>query len=91
MGMPTDEELHEALAEAGRMRERGKDPYHVGKALLNCHYRMRQLERVMEAAELFFRSGMAIQEDQQLRKALDQARQAIERTAAVEDDTFGLG
>lgn len=91
MGMPTEAELEEALAEAARMREKGEDPHHVAKALLNCHYLVQQLERVMEAAELFFRSGMAVHEHQELRKALDRARHAVGRTAGKEDENFGLG
>lgn len=90
MGMPSDDEMKEALAEAGRMRESGDDPHFVAKALLNLNYRVKGLERVMEAAELFLRSGMAVAEHQRLRKALEEARNAAERSAAVERGRFGL-
>jgi hypothetical protein len=90
MGMPTEQELKEALAEAGRMREQGDDPHHVAKALLNLHYRVKSLERVLEATELYFRSGQAVTEHQKLKKALADARAAIERSAAIEQEHFGL-
>ncbi len=90
MGMPTLEELNEALTEAARMREQGDDPHHVGKALLNLHYRTRLLEDVLHAAERFLHSGMAAQEHQQLQRAIERVRSAVDRTAAVERDQFGL-
>lgn len=90
MGMPTTEEMKEALAEAGRMREQGDDPHHVAKALLNLNYRVKILERVLEAAELFYRSGHAVTEDQNLKKAIADARAAIERSGAIEHERFGL-
>lgn len=55
MAKPTEEELKQALAEAARMREQGEDPHHVGKALLNLHYRLRYLEDVLVAAEHYLR------------------------------------
>lgn len=90
MGMPTEEELKTALAEAARMREQGEDPHHIAKALLNCHYRVGQLEKVMQAVELYFRSGMAIHEHQELQKALERARYNIDRTAGREEQKWGL-
>ena len=90
MGMPTEEELKLALAEAARMREQGDDPHHVAKALLNMNYRLHHLEQVMHAAELYFHSGMAVQEQQRLTVAIDKARSCIDRTAGVEKDELGL-
>ncbi len=90
MGMPSEAEMKEALAEAARMRESGDDPHHLAKALLNLNYRLKSLEHVKEAAELFLRSGMAVAEHQRLRKALEEARSAAERSAAVERERFGL-
>lgn len=90
MGMPTEEELKQALAEAARMREQGNDPQHVAKALLNMNYRLHQFEAVANAAELFFRSGMAVQEQQKLKVAMEKARVAIDRTAGREEDELGL-
>lgn len=90
MSMPTEEELKTALAEAGRMREQGDDPYFIAKALLNTNYQNEQLMHVYKAVELYFRSGMAVSEHQKLKKAMDAARVAIERTGAIENESFGL-
>ncbi len=90
MSMPSKEELDEALAEAARMREQGEDPHHVAKALLNCHYQVEQLEQVMVAAEQFIHSGMAVAEHQRLKKAIAHARNTIDRTGAIERESFGL-
>jgi len=90
MAMPTEEELSTALAEAGRMREQGEDPYFIAKSLLNAHYQNEQLRHVLKAAELFIRSGMAVTEHQRLKKAIENARNAIERTGAIEHESFGL-
>lgn len=90
MGMPTDAEMKMALAEAARMREQGDDPRHLAKALLNLNYQVKSLEKVLEAAELFYRSGQSVREHQRLKVAIAEARAAIERTAAVERQQFGL-
>lgn len=90
MGMPTAEELNEALSEAGRMREQGEDPHHIAKALLNLNYQNEQLKHVLAAAELYLHSGMAVTEHQKLKRAIEQARVAIERTGAIEHESFGL-
>lgn len=80
MGMPTEEELKQALAEAGRMREQGDDPHYLAKCLLNMNYRVIQLEKVLKAVELLYRSGMAVQEQTKLRKAVEEAKEKIART-----------
>ncbi len=90
MGMPTEEEMKDALAEAGRMREQGEDPHHIAKALLNLNYRVKSLEKVLEAAELFYRSGQSVTEHQKLKKAISDARAAAERSGGIERERFGL-
>lgn len=90
MGMPTQEELEEALAEAARMREHGEDPHHLAKSLLNCNYQVEQLEDVLFAAERFLHSGMAVTEHQKLKKAIELARKAIDRSGGIEHESFGL-
>jgi L-fucose isomerase-like protein len=90
MAMPTEEELKIALAEAGRMREQGEDPYHIAKALLNSHYQQEQLRKVLKAVEQYFHSGMAVQEHQKLRQAMDKARVAIDRTAGGDTEQSWL-
>ena len=84
MGMPTEEELKIALAEAGRMREQGDDPQFVAKSLLNLNYQAEQLKHVLFAVERYFHSGMAVQEHQRLRKAAEEARKALERTKGAD-------
>lgn len=76
MSKPTDAELREALAEAGRMREQDADPHHVAKALLSCHYLNRELEAVLHAAEEYLRTGLAESAHLRLQRAIDQARRA---------------
>lgn len=74
MGKPTDEEMKEALEEAGRMREQGEDPHHLAKALLNCHFRLTHAEHVYEAAQEFVRTGMDEHAHRRLVKALEDYR-----------------
>lgn len=90
MTMPTEEELKTALAEAGRMREHGEDPHFIAKALLNLNYQNEQLKHVLRAVELYMNSGMAVSEHQKLKKAMENARNAIHRTGAIEEEHFGL-
>ncbi len=90
MSMPTKEELEIALAEAARMREHGEDPQFVAKALLNAHYQVEQLSHVLASVELYFNSGMAVTEHQKLRKAVEKAKQAIDRSGGIQHESFGL-
>jgi hypothetical protein len=90
MSMPSKEELAIALAEAARMREQGEDPKFVAKALLNADYQVEQLSHVLAAVELYFNSGMAVTEHQKLKKAMTNAKQAINRTGGIEHESFGL-
>ncbi len=90
MAMPTEEELKIALAEAGRMREQGEDPYFIAKSLLNTNYQNEQLKEVLKMADKFMRTGMNVIDHQKLKKAIDKARNAIERTGAIEGDKFWL-
>lgn len=80
MGMPTDSELKEALATAAEMREQGHDSHHIAKSLLNLNYRVKQLEKVLQAAERYYHSGMAVQEQTRLKLAIDAANEQITRT-----------
>ncbi len=90
MAMPTEEELKTALAEAGRMREQGEDPLFVAKSLLNLNYQNEQLKEVLKIADKFLRTGMNTMDHQKLKKAIEKARNAIERTGAIEGDKFWL-
>ena len=90
MGVPTTEELQTALTEAARMREQGEDPHHIAKALLNHHYRVEKLEKVMHAAELYFRSGNASQEHTKLVQAIEAAKYAGSNSADRDELDYGL-
>ncbi len=90
MGMPTEEELKEALAEAGRMREKGEDPHHVAKALLSLHYRMRYMDNLLKAAEHYLKFGLSAQEHVALEHAVEAAREAIARNRGGDEEHFGL-
>lgn len=84
MGRPTWEELQEALATAARMREKGEDEHHLAKALLNMNYRLRYLEKVLEAAEYFLLTGQDAYKHTELKLAIEEARRA-ERQTGGED------
>ena len=90
MGQPTEAELKEALETAATMRESGQDPHHIAKALLNLNYQLKQVKLVMRAAELYLHSGMAVQEETRLRKAIDTAKHNIDRTSSREEEQWGL-
>jgi hypothetical protein len=90
MGMPSKEELEVALAEAARMRETGEDPKFIAKALLNANYQVEQLKHVLAAVELYFHSGMAVSEHQKLKRAVEKAKLAIDRSGGLEHESFGL-
>ncbi len=47
---PTDDELHEALAEAVRLREKNADTHHMARSLQYLAHRVHHLEAVFEAA-----------------------------------------
>ena len=89
MGKPTDEELKQALAEAGRMRESGNDPHHIAKALLNLNYRMEYMEKVLEAAEYYLR-GEDAHAHTVLEKAIATAREEDRHTAGADAEQMGL-
>ncbi|MEJ2345056.1 MAG: hypothetical protein P8076_09360 [Gammaproteobacteria bacterium] len=86
MGKPTGRELQEALAEAGRMRESGEDPHHVGKSLLNLNYRLSYLQRVLHAADAFLRYGQEAHLHAELLRAVEDAK-AVEEQEPEADDT----
>ncbi len=74
MGRPTKQELTEALAEAGRMREQNEDPHFVAKSLLNHDYRLRLYDQLYQCVEHYLRSGQSEQEHGKLMKILDKIR-----------------
>lgn len=83
MGRPTDEELADALQEAGRMREQGEDPHFVAKSLLNHNYRLNYLLQLYHQLEHYFHAGQAESEHTRLIKMLEKVRQE-ERHAGLD-------
>lgn len=90
MGVPTTEELQIALQEAARLREQGEDTHHIAKVLLNHNHRIEKLEKVMHAAELYFRSGNASREHTNLVRAIEAAKYAGSNTTDHDELDYGL-
>lgn len=90
MGVPTQDELNKALEEAARMREQGDDPHHLAKSLLNQHYQLEKLEKVLQAAELYMHSGHAGTEHAALVRAIATAKKAKSDTEDHEQLDYGL-
>jgi len=90
MGVPTQDELKEALEEAARMREQDEDPQHLAKALLNHHYQLQKLEKVLHAAELYMHSGQAGTEHAALMRAIEAAKKARSNSDDHEELDFSL-
>ena len=86
MSKPTPEEMHSALTEAARLREQGKDDFHLGKVLLNLNYRIRFLEDVLDKADLYLHSGEGAVEHSDLVKSIERARQAMMSSGEGDDD-----
>lgn len=89
MGIPTTEELEQALAEAARMREQGEDEHHVAKALLNLHYRAQLMQKAVDAARHYLHSGLAPHEHAELVKAIAAVDRATTPPGA-DRERFGL-
>ncbi len=66
-----DEEMKQVTALAEAMREKGKDKYKLGYALLYLQDRNKLLEEVRKRAEYFVRFGMGEKELSNLRLALE--------------------
>lgn len=90
MGVPTTEELQIALKEAAHLREHDQDAHFMGKALLNHNHRIKQLEKVMHAAELYLRSGNAGHEHTLLVRAIETAKNASSNTTDHDELEHGL-
>ena len=90
MGVPTTEELQVALDEAARMRETGEDAHHLAKALLNHNHRIKVLEKVLFAAELYIRSGQAGHEHTELVRAIEAAKNSRSNSTDHNELDHGL-
>lgn len=87
MGRPTEEELEMALRAAALMREQDSDPYFLAKSLLNHHYRLEQMNHLLDAVKAYLHAGMAEHEHARLLKALEVVRQSENPDG---DTRFGL-
>lgn len=87
MGKPTEAELHQAVTAAIKMRENGTDPDFVAKSLLNLHYRVQRLERVMTAARGYLHAGQSVSDHHRLLQAIHAAEEA---SASAEDHEIPL-
>ena len=87
---PDVDELHAALAEAERMRDRDDDPHHLAKALHYLDHRSRYLEKVFEAAKKYINFGQGEEEHAMLIKAIEVVRSEELQDRDEEDDTLGL-
>ena len=90
MGVPTETELEIALAEAARMREQGEDPHHLAKVLLNHHYQLEVLEKVMRTADVYLHSGESGHEHSLLVKAIETAKHSSVNTIDSSPLEYGL-
>ena len=90
MGVPTKAEMEQALAEAIRMREQGKDEHHLAKVLLNLNYRFHLMEDAIAAAKHFLHSGLAPHEHARLVKAIAAVENAGQRSGGEREGDFGL-
>lgn len=88
MGTPTEVELKQALKHAIEMREHGDDPNFVAKSLLNHHYRLKKMEKVIEATKIYLRSGQSSTEHAKMIRALEQYDQIDHESADY--SSFGL-
>lgn len=90
MGVPTEEELQTALQKAASMREEDNDPHYLAKVLLNHHYQLGKLDKVLHAAELYMHSGHAGQEHAALLRAIEDAKRAKSDSNDKGELDFGL-
>lgn len=70
MGIPTDEELKQALAVAGKMRESGNDDEHLAKCLMSLNYRFNKAVDIVEQLRIYLHGGMSGIEHAKLVKSL---------------------
>ena len=87
---PTDDELRAALAEAERMRERGRDPHHLARSLQYLDHRVRLLEAVFDAAKHYLNFGQEEHDHAILANAIEAARSEWPDERGKDDGTLGL-
>ena len=88
---PTLEEMHQALAEAERLRAAGEDTHHLAKTVLYQQERLRHLEDVCLRAERLVKFGLDEHEHALLVKALGAAHRFEEAASRGAGEVLGLG
>lgn len=87
---PTEDEMHEALTEAERMRETGDDSHNIARSLEYLSHRVRNLEAVFDAANKYIHFGQEEIEHAILVKAIETARSEEIKDKDEDEETFGL-
>lgn len=87
---PTDDELHEALAEAERLREKNADTHHMARSLQYLAHRVHHLEAVFEAARNYIQFGQEEGAHAVLVNAIEAARGEELHDREQQDETLGL-
>ena len=90
MAKPTDNELDSSIKMAIQMREKRIDPFFVAKTLLSHNYRIKYLEEVLRAADLYLNMGMSERERTKLLRAIEKAKDAESHTSQQGRESFGL-
>lgn len=88
---PTDEEYATALRTAEVLHVEARDPRHLGKAMLYLDQRRGMLEKVLELADRFLRTGQDVQTHALLLKAIHAAKRAEEHATGQARTPFPLG
>ncbi len=88
MGIPTREQLLQALDTAVKMRESGEDKNFVAKSLLSLNYRFEKAVHVIDILKVYLHSGSGGTEHAKLVKAIHEFEKAQE--SHDKQDKFGL-
>jgi hypothetical protein len=88
MGIPTREQLLQALDVAVKMREKGEDDNFIAKSLLSLNYRFEKATHVIDTLKVYLHSGSGGTEHAKLIKAIRDFEKAQENNEKKE--RFGL-
>lgn len=87
---PTDDEFAKAMSTALILHVEARDPRHIGKSMLYLHQRCGYLEKVLELADRFLRTGQDEQNHALLLKAIHAAKRAEEHATGQARVPFPL-
>ncbi len=86
----SDDELNQAIIQAGILRESNNDQHHIAKTVLNLSYSVKQLEAVYRATERYLHSGMSLTEHQNLENVINKYRTHENRAAGSSHSAFNI-